>query len=121
MLSVYTNLGDPHCHECMNHAYEQVLLPCRWEELHISLSTIVAHHCKAGTLPFAAIGVGDPYEPPIHLEHASCIRFVSFCTVWQHLASSLIRYKVHICSYEVLHYRWLSFESQILYVLIYHI
>ena len=62
-------LRNPHHHEGMKHADEQVFLFCRWKVFDVPETAVVADHRKACTLPGFAETVATSTKAPVHLKH----------------------------------------------------
>ena len=58
---------DTELHEAMQHAYEEVLLPCVREELDVGRAAVVAGHREACDPRDGAVGRLRIGEPPVHL------------------------------------------------------
>ena len=88
-----SQLRDAHHVECMDHAYEQVLLLGVWKEFDVHLPAMVTDHCETGYLGFIAVWINDPCEAPVHLEGLPGISLVTAATVA--LRSDLLTFSRH--------------------------
>ena len=74
-------LRDAHHVECMDHAYEQVLLLGVGKEFNVHLPAVMTDHCETGYLELVPVRINDPCEAPVHLESFSRIGLVTTASV----------------------------------------